>query len=216
MKKIRILSLSDQVVDRLYSEHVKRMFPDIDMIISCGDLPYYYLEFILDMLNVPMLFVHGNHDPIEEIASHGVRKEPWGAENMHEKCVVHNGVIFLGFEGSIRYSDNLHQYTQRQAWLQVLRKIPRLVWNRIRYGRFVDVLITHSPAFGIGDDEDQAHIGFKAYRWLIEIFKPSYHFHGHVHIYDHGNFKPKSFGSTLVINTCSYRRVEIKIGGRDE
>ena len=30
------------------------------------------------------------------------------------------------------------------------------------------------------------------------------------------NFEPTIFGSTLVVNTCSYRRVEIQIGGQNE
>ncbi len=215
MGKLRILSLSDQVVDRMYSEHIRKMFPDVDLIISCGDLPYYYLEYILDMLNAPMLFVHGNHDPAVEIASHGERRQPQGAVNMHQKCIMHQGLIILGFEGSIRYSIDRHQYSQREAWMQVIGMVPRLIWNRIRYGRYVDILMTHSPAYGIGDEEDMAHTGFKAYRWLIDRFKPKYHFHGHVHIYEHHNFEPRKYKETTVINTCNYKRLDIDLGEND-
>jgi len=37
-------------------------FGDVELVLSCGDLPYYYLEYIVSMLNVPLLYVHGNHD----------------------------------------------------------------------------------------------------------------------------------------------------------
>lgn len=212
---VRILTLSDQVVDRIYSKYIRKMFPDIDLIISCGDLPYYYLEYILDMLNVPMLFVHGNHDPEVEISSHGTRKYPWGAVNMHRKCLNHNGLLIVGFEGSIRYSDHLHQYSQREVWMHTLSMVPRLLWNRLVHGRYLDILMTHSPAFGLGDRPDRAHVGFKAYRWLIETFKPRYHIHGHIHVYDRNSCMKLNHQETIVMNTCDYKRMEITVRGKN-
>jgi uncharacterized protein len=47
----------------------------------------------------------------------------------------------------------------------------------------IDILITHSPPFGIHDDDTQAHRGLKAMNWLIRIARPRYHFHGHTHFY---------------------------------
>ena len=207
--KLRILLLSDQVIERLYSKHINQLFPDVDMIISCGDLPYYYLEFILDTLNVPMYFVHGNHDSVVEIGERGERKAPWGAENLHRKVVFVDGLILAGFEGSIRYSKAHYQFTQAQAWMQVLLMAPRLLWNRIRYGRFLDILVTHSPAYDVSDKDDHAHTGFQAYRWLIKTFKPRYHFHGHVHIYENQGFSPEHFMETTIVNACPYRIVEV-------
>lgn len=211
-KVIRILSISDQMVDRMYSPHIRSMFPDVDLIISCGDLPYYYLEYILDTLNSPMYFVHGNHDPEVEIAEHGERKYPWGAVNLHGKIVDHKGMILLGYEGSIRYSNSIHQYTQWEMWLQVLKNVPGLVWNRIRKGRYLDILVTHSPAHGLGDENDPAHTGFKAFRWLIKRFKPRYHFHGHVHRYDRSLPPSRKYCNTLILNVSSFQVVKLEIG----
>jgi len=213
---IRILSLSDQVVDRIYSPHVKNMFAGVDLILSCGDLPFYYLEYVLDTLNVPMYFVHGNHDPEVEIGNHGERKQPWGAENIHCKLVEHQGVIILGFEGAIRYSDGKHQYTQFEAWRQVLRMVPGLVWKKFSTGRFLDILVTHSPALGLGDDVDPAHTGFQAYRWLLRVFKPRYHLHGHVHIYDNNERKPRIFQETTILNVSSFQRLDFRPGAKGE
>lgn len=213
--KLRILLLSDQVIDRFYSKHIKQLFPDVDLIVSCGDLPYYYLEFILDSLNVPMYFVHGNHDPVVEIGEKGEKTAPGGADNLHRKVVYTKGVIMAGFEGSIRYSKAHYQFTQRQVWMQVLLMVPRLVWNWVRYGRALDILVTHSPAYDVTDEDDHAHIGFQAYRWLLNTFKPKYHFHGHVHIYEHQAFSPEQYLDTTVVNACPYRVVEIDGGVLD-
>ena len=60
---MKILAVSDLVVDRLYSSQVSERFRDIEMIIGCGDLPYEYLEFLVTAMNVPLLYVPGNHDP---------------------------------------------------------------------------------------------------------------------------------------------------------
>ena len=207
---LKLLVLSDEVVENFYSQQVRSIFPDIELIVSCGDLPYYYLEYIYDMLNVPMLFVHGNHDPEEEISSHGSRKYPWGAENIDRKLLHHRGWIFLGLEGSIRYSKGLHQYTQSEMWARVARLVPRLLLNRVIHGRAFDVFVTHSPAYQVGDAEDPAHRGFKAFRWLLKTFKPRYQFHGHVHIYDRKDCEPRQFMQTTIINSCSYQRINLE------
>ena len=60
---MKILAVSDQVVERLYSLVPQGHFTGVEMILGCGDLPYSYLEFIVSMLNVQMLYVPGNHDP---------------------------------------------------------------------------------------------------------------------------------------------------------
>src|SRR5512137_1740790 len=60
---LKILAVSDVVVDRLYSAHVAEYFRDVSMILGCGDLPYEYLDFLVSALNAPLLYVPGNHDP---------------------------------------------------------------------------------------------------------------------------------------------------------
>lgn len=59
---MKILALSDQVVEHLYSPLVKERFGDVDLVVGCGDLPNYYLDYIVSMLNVPLSLVPGNHD----------------------------------------------------------------------------------------------------------------------------------------------------------
>lgn len=209
--KLNVLALSDQVVDRIYSQHVREMFADVDIILACGDLPYYYLEYVMDTLNVPMFFVHGNHDPEVEISHREERTYPWGGIDLHRKTRQFRGFLFAGLEGSIQYSMTLYQYSQIEMWGFVIGMVPRLLLNKLRYGRYLDVLVTHSPARGVGDGEDVAHRGFSALRWLLKTFRPAYHFHGHVHKYDRRECEPMLFEKTLVVNTCNYQLIEISV-----
>ena len=60
---IKVLAVSDQVVDRIYTLAVNEHFKNVDLILGCGDLPYTYLEYLVSVLGVPLYYVPGNHDP---------------------------------------------------------------------------------------------------------------------------------------------------------
>ena len=60
---VKILAVSDEVVERLYSLCNVGHFNEVELIIGCGDLPYPYLENMVSFLNVPLFYVPGNHDP---------------------------------------------------------------------------------------------------------------------------------------------------------
>ena len=88
--------------------------------------------------------------------------------------------------------------------------LPRLLLNRLQYGRALDILISHSPPFGIHDDSDPAHQGLKALNWLIRIAKPRYHFHGHTHVYKRNLENVEAnFGITKIINVYPYKTIEV-------
>lgn len=40
----------------------KEFARDVDVVISCEDLCCEYLDYLVSMLNVPLLYVPGNHD----------------------------------------------------------------------------------------------------------------------------------------------------------
>lgn len=205
-----ILSVSDTIENGLYSENTHENFSDIDLVLGCGDLPYYYLEFLADALNVPVLYVLGNHAPAAEIHECEVHTEPRGACNMHRRVIRKFGLIIAGLEGSLRYRPGKHQYTQAQMWGMVITMLPLLFWNRLVHHRCLDILITHSPPQGINDRSDHVHQGFTALRWLVRVCKPAYHFHGHVPAVSRGEAVTQ-FGPTKVINTHGFRRTEFSL-----
>ncbi len=208
---MKILSLSDIVIPFIYSPVLVKRFSDVDMVIDCGDLPFYYLEYVTSSLDVPVFFVRGNHAMEVEYTTAGPRESPEGALDLHRKAVNLDGLLMAGVEGSLRYRPGPFQYSQREMWGHVYRLIPALLLNRIRYGRYLDIFVTHAPPAGIHDQPDLPHRGIQAFRWLIETFKPRYYFHGHIHVYRPDTETVTQVGPTTVINTFGYRETEIQI-----
>jgi Icc-related predicted phosphoesterase len=211
---MKILALSDQVVEQLYSPIVKERFGDVDLVVGCGDLPDYYLDYIVSMLNVPLALVPGNHDlpvpsPNTDQGSES-SVDPRGFANIDGTVVKERELLLAGLGGSIRYRpDGVHQYTQAEMTRRVLALAPRLYWNRIRHGRFLDILVTHAPPRGIHDAEDPAHVGFEAFNRFIARFRPRYLLHGHSHIYMRGTVATTQMGPTAIINVYPYRVIEV-------
>jgi Icc-related predicted phosphoesterase len=207
---MKILAVSDQVVDSLYAVSVKDRFGDVDLIVSCGDLPYVYLEFLVTVINRPLFYVHGNHDLSDELGAG--RIEPAGCDPLDERVVRFNGLILAGLDGSIRYNnESRYQFTQAEMDRKALRLALRLAANRLRDGRWLDILVTHSPPFGVGDGPDAAHVGFRALNTLMRLFKPRYLLHGHQHVY-HGRKPGTRVGATQVLNVFPYRLIDWERG----
>jgi uncharacterized protein len=208
---MRILSLSDKVISFIYGSPVKDRFKDIDLTIGCGDLPYYYLEYVLTVLSVPLYYVRGNHDKVVEYNSCGQRTRPHGAVDLHRRVVNHDGLLLAGVEGSLRYRVGKFQYSQTEMWQHVFRLVPGLFRNRMLHGRYLDIFVTHAPSAGIHDKQDLPHQGIKAFRWFVDVFQPSYHVHGHIHVYRPDEIIRTLLGQTLVINTFGFREFEIDV-----
>jgi len=98
---LKILAVSDVVVDRLYSAQIAEHFRDIDMILGCGDLPYEYLEFLVSVLNVPLLYVPGNHDPQYDEQNPAAQAD--GCDILDQRVTRVKGLNLAGLGGSIRY-----------------------------------------------------------------------------------------------------------------
>lgn len=179
---MKILAISDQIIDRLYSASVTSTYPDIKLLIGCGDLPYEYLEFLVSIYNLPFLYVPGNHDPEH---THHEGSYARGCENVDGRVYFTKGLLFAGMGGSVMYQPNTpNQYTQDQMYQRAYRLAPQILWQRFVHRRNLDVLITHSPPEGIHDDpEDPAHRGLKALNWLIRFARPRYMLHGHTVFY---------------------------------
>jgi Icc-related predicted phosphoesterase len=91
---------------------------------------------------------------------------------------------------------------------QAARLVPRLLLNRQRYGRYLDILVTHSPPFGVHDRSDIAHTGFKIFHTFIKLFKPRYMLHGHIHVYRQDVPRVTQVDETTIINIYPYRVLE--------
>lgn len=206
---MKILAVSDQVVDRIYELVPQGHFSGVEMILGCGDLPYGYLEYLVTMLNVPLFYVPGNHDPGRSDPSSPGRAE--GCVNLDLQTVCSKGLLLAGFGGSVRYRPyGANQYSQTDAYFRALQMLPALLRNRLRYGRALDLLLTHSPPHGIHDDDSAAHRGLKAINWLLRLARPRYHFHGHMHSLRR-NLEPDTtqLGPTSIMNVYPYHVLEV-------
>jgi len=141
----------------------------------------------------------------------GQRTAPAGGIDLHRQAINHRGLLIAGVEGSLRYRPGLFQYSQSEMFGHLLHLIPSLLLNRIRHDRFLDVFVTHAPPWGIHDKTDLPHQGSKAFRWFLRVFRPAYHFHGHIHIYRPDTDAETKFGRTQVINTFGYRETTIEL-----
>lgn len=208
----KILAVSDQVVERIYALAVDGHFRDVDLILGCGDLPYTYLEYLLSILSVPLYYVPGNHDPVYD-PYHSLSCAE-GGSNLDLKTASAKGLLLAGLGGSIRYRpDGTNQYTQGQAFVRAYTLLVRLLGSQARYGRKLDILITHSPPFEIHDDDSQAHQGLKALNFLIRAARPRYLFHGHTHFYRNNlEHSVTQVEQTTVMNIFPYKVIEIDKG----
>ena len=196
---MKILVLADQKSKYLYDFYEPDKLKDIDLIISCGDLPANYLSFFVTLCSVPLLYVKGNHDGKYETAP------PEGCICIEDDIYVYQGIRIMGLGGSMEYiprADN--QYTE-QKMRKRLWKLQYKLWKHKGF----DILVTHAPARQVNDLEDLPHRGFEVFRTLLEKYTPKFFFHGHVHANYSRNFKRiDTYGETTIINAFEYYIVD--------
>ena len=236
---MKILCVSDQIDPLVYSNKIKERFKDIDLVLCAGDLPSEYIDFIVSSLNKPTYFVFGNHNLNEFgyyhkqklpagphptfIEEHTVldMKGSFGAiyagfkvlKDNQLKVTGKNGgqrpLLIAGASGSIRYNNGLCQYTNREMFFHLLKLAPKLIFNKIRYGKAADIFLTHASPRHVHDKEDPCHIGFECFNWFIKKFEPTYLVHGHIHLYDINAERITKVEKTTVVNAYSYCIIEL-------
>ena len=197
---MKILCVSDQIDPLIYTNSLKQRYADVDIVLSAGDLPLDYLDFIMSTLNKPVLFVFGNH--------HGditeTEMQLYGAEHIDSRLKKEEGLIIAGLGGSMKYNNGKNQYTNFQMKKKIIKLIPSLLFNRLFKGRYLDILLTHAPPLGIHDKQDLCHRGFRDFLWFMRAFKPKYLVHGHIHLYDYSEKRTSKYCETLVVNAFSH------------
>ena len=202
---MKILCVSDTVVQQMENAaHLRRRYFDVDVILSCGDMPTTYLEFITSVLNVPLFYVRGNHDT-------GYTERPPGGEDLHKRLFIYKGIRFFGIEGSIKYNNSPIQYSETEMMRFVINAGLPIFLRRLsgkKHG--LDIFVTHAPAFGIHDGEDLPHRGLNAFLRFMEWYRPRYMLHGHVHTYDRRVQTETAYLDTCIMNINPVTLLEIK------
>ncbi|MBO0730458.1 MAG: metallophosphoesterase [Acidimicrobiaceae bacterium] len=214
---VRILAVSDEVVEQLDGKAVRALRPDV--VAGCGDVPFERLGELAEAADAPLVFVPGNHDP-DLSGYRGTRSglvvraglpttPPWppGALNADGRLVDAGGLRFGGLGGSLRYRSGPNQYTERQQGRRARRLVARARWRRLWDGRRVDVVLTHAPVRALGDDDDPVHEGFAAFAALASALQPELLLHGHVQP-QFGDRREHRLGTTRVLNVFDHLMVE--------
>ena len=218
---MKILCISDDKDVLVYSPNIATRYNDIDIILSAGDLPLKYYEYIVSSLNKPFYFVFGNHhtEDLEKFTKPGLLDDinhqvafdknkfgtGVGGDFIDGKVVKDKttGLLIAGLGGSQRYNKGDHQFNEVEMFFRIVGIIPRLLYNRLRYKRFIDILLTHAAPFEIGDAPDMCHRGFKVFLWFMRVFRPRYLLHGHIHLIDMNGERVREYHKTKVINVYS-------------
>ncbi len=159
-----------------------------DLLIVAGDLtardtPMEHLDFVEWCRNLPykkIIVISGNHDNFLQ----KLKSKYFGMPVYHDHCeyLCDSGTEFEGLKiwGSpwSLWFDGINPkctaFTgDEDQLMDAYDKIPR----------DIDILITHTPAYGILDEcTNGRHVGSKSlYGWLKYIGRPRLHICGHIH-----------------------------------
>lgn len=234
---MKFLIVSDQIDPFVYSYAIKDLFKDVSAVLCAGDLPMEYIDFIVSTLNKPTYFVFGNHNLNEYKYYH---KEVPDKDTLYNagKAEEHaHGAIYAGFKvitdeslkwtdpatgketplliagisGSRNYNNGLCQYTEAQMKLKLLQMAPKLLYNKLKYGRYLDIFLTHATPRHVHDHEDPCHKGFKVFNEFIKKYRPTYMVHGHIHLYDLNEKRISEYEGTTVVNAYGHYVIDLPV-----
>ncbi len=197
---MRILTVSDtESAELLDSSDFQKRNSNIELILSCGDLPPEYLAGLRHRYDVPLLYILGNHD------LRYTTSPPTGCRNIDRQVVDYKGLRIVGFSGSRWYNGGMNQYTEKE----MRRFLGRLRLSMWRSGS-PDIVITHAPPRHIHDAEDPCHKGFRCFVKFIHKYKPALFIHGHIHrLFKNESERISHVNETKVINSYGFYVLEI-------
>lgn len=221
---MRILCISDTTSSLAFSPRVRDIYGDVDLILSAGDMPLDSYDYVQTMLNRDIYYVYGNHNlkdfrkTMKPDFLKSVREDGHFYGFMTDgKCYrdKNTGLLIAGLGGSMLYNGGDSQYSEREMRWRIMRLIPSLLSNKRKYGRYLDILITHAAPYGMGDGEDLCHRGFKSFLSFIDRFQPEYLIHGHVHLDDRNANRVIMRGKTKIINVYGAYLLDYERGGEE-
>ncbi|MBE6028209.1 MAG: metallophosphoesterase [Clostridiales bacterium] len=213
MKLLLLADHEERVLWDDWNNSTAQKLSDVDLILSAGDLNADYLEFLVTMLNVPLVYVRGNHDGQYD------KKPPEGCVDADGRIVevacgkgaAKEKVRILGLGGSMRYKDDAgDMYTEKEMSRRIAGLHKAFFLDRLRGKTGFDIMLTHAPCKGYGDMEDIAHTGFECFNHLLDRHHPKLHVYGHVHK-EYGRFESTMIheSGTQLINASGHYIVEI-------
>src|SRR5262249_2776121 len=108
-RTLRVLAVSDEVDSRLYGNNAWKPWREApQLLLGCGDVPPYYLDYLVSRFDVPLYAIHGNHDAPPPLEGSG-GFDHCGASWIGGRAVRVDGLLLAGFDGSLRYNAGAYQ-----------------------------------------------------------------------------------------------------------
>ncbi|WP_172329270.1 metallophosphoesterase family protein [Mangrovicoccus sp. HB161399] len=170
---MKILAFSDLHCDRIAAQRLVEASAEADLVVGAGDFASVHrgLDRTMESIRAfedKALYVPGNNETLEAL------RAATRAPVLHGETMEIGGVTFAGIGAAIPPLPPLpwqsYDLTEEKAEA-MLAPISS-----------ADVLISHSPPFGIADKlDDGRRIGSTAVRTAIERIQPALVFCGHIH-----------------------------------
>jgi Icc-related predicted phosphoesterase len=161
--------------------HAGLVVPDGDVLIHAGDLCRIgsleelgaACEFIDSLPHRHKIIVAGNHDRAFEDQPAAARKLVEKLTYLEDKSCVIEGVNFYGSPWTPEFNEWAFNLPRGEALAEKWALIPEQT----------DVLITHGPPFGIGDNSGfvPGREGCEALLQRVRQVRPKVHVFGHIH-----------------------------------
>jgi Icc-related predicted phosphoesterase len=202
---IRFLAVSDVQDPALEYADNRAALGRLDGIIGCGDLQPSWLSFLGDAFGAPVVYVRGNHDHGGAWADASVMVSAWLVSG--QTCRL-AGIVIGGLEWP-GLDDLGNRRRPWLAWRHALGLARRaLVARAAGHGEPI-LVISHVPPRGAGDvSTDAYHVGFGAYRWLVDRLHPPLWLHGHTTLASVSELVTQADG-TAVVNVTGAVLVEL-------
>ena len=172
---MKIISISDS-----HGQHQKIKIPEGDLLIHAGDIIEYGTgEEIYDFLRwfakqpcTYKVFIAGNHDLFFNQSNAKKYKNFTDLKAQNIYYLQNSGIELNGFK---IWGSPITPYFLGMAFNKQRGADIKTTWNKIPID--TDILITHTPPFGILDD------GFGCEELLTKVIKikPKLHVFGHIH-----------------------------------
>jgi Calcineurin-like phosphoesterase len=202
---IRLLAVSDEVDHALDYAKNREAIGRVDAIVGAGDLEPSYLGFLGDAFRARVAYVRGNHDR----GGHWVETLVAAPHPLASGRLIDvDGITVAPFEWPGLTQERALRNEPR-AWLDVLKISRSLLARRLRGRRSPVLVLSHAPPRGVGDSSDPYHVGFAAYRWLLEHLQPPLWLHGHTTPATVADWRT-TWGESVVVNVTGSVLVELR------
>lgn len=184
---MKILPISDihgipHIFDYILNEIDKDSY---DLITCSGDIwegtsptGHYRWDNFQQRTNKPIIMIQGNHDFWPSTAFN----EYPNIHLLHNESIEINGVKFFGTPHTVNFMNWNHMSDEKSLFE---------MWDKL-VPKGLDVLLSHGPPYGYGDNCNQpvygntpdSKLGSKALKQIILDKSPKYVFCGHIHTGD--------------------------------